>query len=208
MSNSNYNGLEVRKSILAVYDDGRTGVSLGTNFWSGTNGMKEFEQQTGSLGLHFGDFRAFYENDGKPFSVISGDGNDQYRTAALSLSVGAFSAGFNLFTGQRGKESYYNEKSGNWDGIKGEIGPSKSGKYGEYYKNGLVNERGTPYRMGAAYFSYKSYRIGTNSEWIRHAIQNVAIHGTFIANQRMFEMQSGDWKGYSQYKTSNIFTSW
>lgn len=62
--------------------------------------------------------------------------------------------------------------------------------------------------MGAAYFSYKDYRIGTNSEWIRHAIQNVAIHGTFIANQRMFEMQSGNWNGYSQYKTSNIFTSW
>jgi hypothetical protein len=50
MSNSNYNGfgkngLEVRKSILVVYDDGKTGVSLGTNFWSG-----DFKQQTGAFG--------------------------------------------------------------------------------------------------------------------------------------------------------------
>ncbi|MGE8342155.1 MAG: polymorphic toxin type 23 domain-containing protein, partial [Flavobacterium sp.] len=204
MSNSNYNGfgkngLEVRKSILAVYDDGKTGVSLGTNFWSG-----DFKQQTGALGLHFGDFRAFYENDGKPFSGFSGDGNDQYRTAALSLSVGNFSTGFNLFTGVRTKDDYEVEK-----GLPGgELGYSSRGRYGEYYKNGFVNERGTPYRMGAAYFGYKSYRLGANSDWIRHAIQNVAIHGTFIANQRMFEMQSGDWNGYSQYKTSNIFTTW
>lgn len=208
MSNSNYNGfgkngLEIRKSILAAYDDGKTGVSLGSNIWGG-----DFKQQTGTLGLHFGDFRALYENDGKPFSGLSGDGNDQYRTAALSLSVGNYSVGFNLFTGQRDKESYGLEKSGKWDGNVGEIGPYKNGSYGEHYKNGLVNEKGPRYRMGAAYFGFKDYKIGTNSEWIRHAIQNVAIHGTFIANQRMFEMQSGNWGGYFQYKSSNIFTTW
>jgi RHS repeat-associated protein len=213
MSNSNYNGLgknglEIRKSILASYDDGKYGISLGSNLWSGKSDMKEFSQQTGTLGLHFGDFRAQYENDGKPFSGISGDGNDQYRTAALSLSVGEFSAGFNLFTGQRDKASYKNEKSGNWDGNVGEIGSYKKGSYGEHYKNGFVDEKGTPYRLGAAYFGYQGYRIGTNSEWIRHAIQNVAIHGTFIANQRMFPMQSGNWSGFSQYKTPNTFTSW
>ena len=90
----------------------------------------------------------------------------------------------------------------------GKLGYSSIGKYSEYYKNGLVNERGTPYRLGALTFGYKGYRVGVNSEWIRHAIQNVAIHGTFIANQRMFEMKSGHWSGYFQYKTSNIFTLW
>jgi RHS repeat-associated protein len=204
MSNSNYNGfgkngLEIRKSILVAYDDGKTGASLGSNIWSG-----DFKQQTGSLGLHFGDFRALYENDGKPFSGLSGDGNDQYRTAALSLSIGKYSTGFNLFTGVRTKDDYEVEKSQ----LGGERGYGSNGKYGEHYKNGFVNERGPKYRMGAAYFGYKDYKVGTNSEWIRHAIQNVAIHGTFIADQRMFEMQSGDWNGYSQYKTSNIFTSW
>ena len=153
MSNSNYNGfgkngLEVRKSILASYDDGKTGFSLGSNFWSG-----DFKQQTGSLGLHFGDFRAQYENDGKPFSGISGDGNDQYRTAALSLCVSDFGIGFNLFTGVRTKDDYEIEKR--LPG--GELGYGSYGRYGEHYKNGFVNERGTAYRMGAAYFSYKSY---------------------------------------------------
>lgn len=55
---------------------------------------------------------------------------------------------------------------------------------------------------------YKNYRIGGNSEWVRHYIQNVAIHGTFIAAQRMFEMQSSNWNGYYQYKTPNNFTTW
>ena len=92
----------------------------------------------------------------------------------------------------------YDYENNNMPG--GELGYSSRGRYGEYYKNGFVNERDTPYRMGAAYFSYKSYRLGAKSKWIRHAIQNVAVHGTFIANRRMFEMQSGDWNVYSQYK--------
>ena len=38
-----------------------------------------------------------------------------------------------------------------------------------------------------------------------HAIQNVAIHGTRITNQRMFEMKS-NWLGFGQYKTPNNFS--
>ena len=64
---------------------------------------------------------------------------------------------------------------------------------------------------------YKGYRIGVNSQRIRHAIQNHAIHnlsfnsfGIKIINkaQRGFENQSWDYKGYFQYKTPNIFASW
>ena len=209
MSNSNYNGLgkngmEIRKSILIAYDDGKTGFSLGTNFWSGTGGMNEFSQQTGTLGLHFGDFRAQYENDGKPFSGINADGNDQYRTAALTLSVGEYSAGFNLFSGSRTRKDYEIEKGMSG----GELGTSSNGRYGEHYKNGFVHETGPAYRMGAAYFGYKGYRAGVNSNWVSHAIQNVAIHGTFIANQRMFPMMSGNVKPYFNYQTSNGFSSW
>ena len=43
-----------------------------------------------------------YENDGGPILQKGlGDAGDSYRTAALNLSVGKFSAGFNLFTGNR-----------------------------------------------------------------------------------------------------------
>lgn len=197
------NGVEVRKSILASYDNNGLGMSLGTNFWSGN-----FKQQTGMLGLRHGDWSVMYENDGKPFSGINADGNDQYRTAALRIAYNDFSLGFNLFTGARDKSSYAFENSGNWDGVVGETGNPILGKYGEYYKYGFVNERGEKYRMGALYMGYKNHRIGGNSEWVRHYIQNVAIHGTFIAAQRMFEMQSGNWNGYYQYRTSNNFTTW
>ncbi|WP_445711840.1 polymorphic toxin type 23 domain-containing protein [Flavobacterium sp.] len=204
MEYSNYNGFganahELRYSALINYDDGKTGFSLGTNIWRG-----DFKQQTGTLGIHSGDFRALYENDGKPFSGLSGDGNDQYRTAALNLSVKDVSLGFNLFTGERTRKDYEIEK----EMPGGELGYSSIGKYGEHYKNGFVNERGTPYRLGALTVGYKGYRAGINSEWVRHAIQNVAIHGTWIANQRMFEMKSNTVNGYSQYKTPNQFTTW
>ena len=204
MEYSNYNGFgansrEIRYSALVSYDDGKTGFSLGTNIWRG-----DYKQQTGTLGIHSGDFRALYENDGKPFSRWSGDGHDQYRTAALNLSVKDVSLGFNLFTGERTRKDYDIEK----ELPGGELGFSSTGKYGEHYKNGLVNERGTKYRLGALTVGYKGYNAGINSEWVRHAIQNVAIHGTWIAMQRMFEMQSGNVNGYFQYRTPNQSTTW
>lgn len=204
MSNSNYNGfgkngLEIRKSILMAYDDGKTGFSLGSNIWSG-----DFAQTTGVVGLHFGDFRAMYENDGS--IGPGGDGGDKYRTAALNLSVGEFTAGFNLFTGNR---DYENE--GNLQG--GHRGSPESDKYGRRMPNGYALETGTKYRLGAMTIGYGNYRVGVNSEHIRHAIQDQAIHnlripGIIDKRQRGFENQSWDWKGYSQYRTSNIFTSW
>ncbi len=209
VSNSNYNGfgkngIETRHSLLVGWDDGKNGVSLGTNIWGG-----DFAQRTGTLGLHFGNFKAQYENDGKPFNTIkTGDGGDSYRTAALSLNFAEVSLGFNLFTGLRNKDSYKNETSGKWDGVEGDVGTRKNGSYGERYINGLVDEKGTKYRLGAAYIGYEGSKYGINSEWIRHAIQNVAIHGTFLAMQRMFQMQNGNAYGYFQYRTANIFTSW
>ncbi len=201
MSNSNYNGLgkngmEIRKSILASYDDGKTGVSFGANIWSGTGGMKEFSQQTGMFGIHSGDFRAMYENDGGPVLNKLGDANDSYRTAALNLSVGDFSAGFNLFTGARPKDKQQFEDK-NY-GFKDAMGI--------YHQNPSANEQGTKYRLGALTVGYSGYRIGVNSEHVRHAIQNSIIHR--MIGDSEFVNTSWNWKGYSQYRTSNMFTSW
>lgn len=55
-------------------------------------------------------------------------------------------------------------------------------------------------------FGYSNYRVGVNREHVRHAIQERVIHG-MIHNQG-FENQFWEWKKYSQYRTSNIFTSW
>jgi RHS repeat-associated protein len=219
MSYGNYNGFgananEIRYSILANYDDGKTGLSLGTNFWRG-----DFKQQTGIFGLHSGDVNFTYENDGMPFGMLDeegkhkwfsprlGNGGDSFRTAAASLSIGEYSLNVNLFTGKRDADSYKYENSGRWDGKVGDRGPETPGKFGEKYKFGLANEQGTKFRLGALSVGYKGYKVGVNSEWVRHYVQNVAIHGV-VAKQRMFLMTSNSWNGYFQYNTPNIFTSW
>lgn len=91
---------------MLSYDDGKFGISLGTNKWSGLH-----SQQTGLIGIRSSDFSFSYENDGAPFGNTLGDNNDSHRTAAIRIGVGAFQAGFNLFTGER-DESSYAEKGG------------------------------------------------------------------------------------------------
>lgn len=78
--------------------------------------------------------------------------------------------------------------------------------YGRKYTYGNVDERGTKYRLGALTVGYGSYRVGVNSEHVRHAIQDRVIHG--MIHDQGFQNQSWDWKGYSQYRTGNMFTSW
>lgn len=191
---------------IGKLNNGKTGFSLGTNFWSGgvTNGDS---QRTGILKLRSGDFRFQYENDGTPFQYVGlGDGNDSYRTAAAGIGIGDFSLGMNLFTGLRDRKSFKNENNGRWDGTKGKIGQTCYGDYGEKYTNGIVDEK-NPYRLGALTLNYKGYRSGLNSEWIRHGFQNLFAH-QIMSPQRMFQMHSSDWKPYSQYQTPNPFTSW
>lgn len=211
MSYGNYNGFgknafEVRKSILAAWDDGKMGASLGTNFWGG-----DFKQRTGMIGFRHGDFSMMYENDGG-FGIKNlglGDRGDSYRTAALNMSIGDFSVGFNLFTGRRSLLDQEEEKKKMLENSKGILyNPivNEVDKYGRKFKYGFVNETGTKYRLGALSVGFGGYRIGTNSEHIRHAIQNRFIHN-FIGD-RGFENQSWNWKPYFQYRTFNRFTSW
>ncbi|MNR31724.1 hypothetical protein D3C85_1492520 [compost metagenome] len=145
-----------------------------------------------------------YENDGS--IGPGGDNGDKYRTAALNLSVGKYSAGFNLFTGNRDYENECGSVGDHRDAPSTDI-------YGRNMPNGTSLEIGTKYRLGALTVGYGGYRIGVNSEHVRHAIQDIAIHNLHIPHiidkrQMGFENQSWDWKGYSQYRTSNNFTSW
>ncbi|REC49537.1 polymorphic toxin type 23 domain-containing protein [Chryseobacterium pennipullorum] len=209
---SGLSGWEYRKSIMAgtLGTEGNLGIMLGTNIWSGLHA-----QQIGVIKLVSGDFSLSYENDGAPFGKIGlGDNNDSHRTAAMSLSIGSFRAGFNLFTGERNSSTYeedpenkrkyqfdYKEmrKYGKDDYL--------AGAYGEKYTHGLVEETGPKYRLGAAYVGWGNYRVGVNSEWVRHAIQNVLAH-RWISPQPAFQMMSNSWGPYLQYQTVNQFTSW
>lgn len=191
---SGESGWEYRKSAQVSYDNGKWGLSLGTNKWSGLH-----EQQTGIFGFRKGDFSMMYENDGAPFdkkgipkNLLAG-GTDKYRTAAMRFQIGDFQVGFNLFTGDRDLS-----KDGNF---------SYRDDFGRKHRNGAAYEVGPRYRLGAAYVGWGNYRIGTNSEHIRHAIQNVVAHHV-LSPQGSFENLSWDWKFYFQYQTKNKFTSW
>lgn len=184
---------------MVSFDDAKTSVSLGTNFWSGGVTDKK-AQRTGMIGFRSGDFRMMYENDGG-FGIKEtglGDRGDSYRTAALNMNIGDFSTGFNLFTGRRTLKDQEKENI--------EIGKNFRDSNGVFHKNSFVNEQGTKYRLGALTIGYKSLRVGVNSEHIRHAIQNSFIHR--LIGDGEFETTSWNWRLYSQYKTSNIFTSW
>lgn len=83
-----------------------------------------------------------------------------------------------------------------------------SGGYGARLKYGLVEEKGTRFRLGAAYIGWGNYRIGIDSDrHVRHPIQNVLAH-KWISAQPGFEVLSGGYKSYFQYQIRNIFTSW
>ena len=198
------NAIEVRNSIMASWDDGTTGVSLGTNAWSG-----DFSQRTGMIGFRSGDFKLMYENDGS--IGFLGDDGDSYRTAALNMSIGNFTTGFNLFTGYR---DYDNENGS----ISKHRDPMCIDEYGRKLPNGAVLEAKEKYRLGALTIGYGGWRVGGNSEMVRDAIQTQTFHnfripwfgGKSILDKRQmsFENQSWDWKPFYQYRTYNPFTSW
>lgn len=210
MSNSNYhnfgkNGLEIRESILASWNDGKTGVSLGTNFWQGG-----FNQRTGVLGLSSGKFSMTYENDGSPFGGTLGDGQDRRRTAAMTLTAGEFSAGFNIFTGDRilGGEANVKADRGFFGRVFNKIPIGTDGGYGANLPYCAAIERGIKHRAGIAYLSFRNYRAGLNSyRYIGHPIQNIGAH-YYASPQVGFPSLSNNIYPYFQYKTANIFTSW
>jgi hypothetical protein len=78
------------------------------------------------------------------------------------MNVGPFKAGFNLFTGD--------------PGLNPDDRPEKEGE--GIHEGKLVYSGGNAdkYRTGIAYFGFGPFRIGGNSEGIRHQIQNRFAH--------------------------------
>lgn len=204
--NTGKSGTELRGSAMAGYDDGKTGVSLGTNVFKGLGGMSEFKQRTGILNFRVGSFSGSYENDGTPFPKLGlSDGNDSYRTAAARIGVGDFSAGFNLFTGLRDKASYKDETSRM--GVSQRHGDENAttGNYGVKMPHGFVTEKGPQYRMGAAYVGYGQAMIGiTSDRYVRHPIQDIFAHHT-LSPQPGFQTLSKSVTPFYQMSTPNPF---
>jgi hypothetical protein len=209
MSYGNYNGFgananEIRYSILANYDDGKTGFSLGTNFWRG-----DFQQRTTYLGVRNGDFRFGYENDGSPFSYagkVLSNNTDMYRTAAATIGIGDFDLQLNMFTGRSGNDIGKGRENGN----NSEFVDLNKGRLKGDRKLGLwKNPEADMYRLGALSVGYRGYKVGVNSEHIRDVFQNWFAHKV-LSPQPGFRMLSNDWNKYFQYNSPmlNKSTLW
>ncbi len=182
-------GWESRKSWGVNWDDGRTGFGVySTRFSSG-----ETSQKVGGLSFRSGDFGLRYENDfiEKPLvgvGKILADGEDRWRTTALQLSYKDYSLGLKFFTGEP------------TDNLKEDYG----GRYGTY-----SHPNANKYRLGAAYFGYKGYQAGYNSEAIRGFIQNRLIHDKFTDGSSWFkQLPYFPSQTYIQYQSYNPFTLW
>jgi RHS repeat-associated protein len=217
-SGSASSGFEFRKSVMIGYDDGKFGMSLGTNLWSGMHG-----QRTGMVAFRHGDWSMSYENDGSPFGGWAGDNNDSHRTAGARFNYKDknvdLSAGFNIFTGERDEKSYKSKGGADNDTMAQYHKPSFFDRLlgttpvgllqdGINYPFGLVQETGPKYRLGAGYFGVGNHRFGIDSQkYISHPIQAIGAH--YIAKpQPAFLVTSQVTTPYYQCQTRNKFTSW
>ena len=75
-----------------------------------------------------------------------------------------------------------------------------------YYGNAELEKAKNSPKLIPLTIGYGSQRIGVNSEKVKHAIQDRAIHG--IIKDAGFENQSWQWNSYYHIRTRNRFTSW
>ena len=131
------------------------------------------------------------------------------KTPICILSYKDYSIGFNIFTGE-----YDNNKD--TDPVASHPDSSERRKYlfgllgekgvkGGQYNSGTADDPNQC--MGALYFGYKGYRLGGNSEGIRHVIQNLGAH-TKISYQPWFKKLNIAPTGYFQYQSANPYTLW
>lgn len=153
-----------------------------TKFISG-----ETSQHTGNLITSYKDWSFSFEND------MIGDTGDRYRSHASVLSYKDMSMGLNLFTGDPAKSKDLRRII------------EDEGAYGTYL---LANDGDNPdkYRLGVLYLRYKIFRLGTNSEYLRHWTQNKMIHDATKSPQ--FAMKDNKWDIYGGIYTYNPFTAW
>jgi len=150
----------------------RTGaeLSIGPACISGTRFRGAGYDQTTNI-ISIGDAltNVSYENDmrlgiGKALGMYNADGGDRWRTAAVGMNFGPFSANLNMFTGD----------------------PDVDGVMGSRYNHFLKTAGGREYytgnaaldpsmRAGVLSFGFGPFRFGRNSEAIRHIFQNRCI---------------------------------
>ena len=122
-----------------------------------------YSQTTGMLRTGPPLAQLSYEND-QMFFFWGADGGDRWRTAALQMNAGPFSINLNLFTG----DPDVNRIGDRYDYY------SLTEKGREYYTGNTANDPSM--RAGVLSFGFGPFRLGRNSENIRHVAQNKVAH--------------------------------
>jgi len=137
-----------------------------------------------------------FDNDVHSLGLPLVDHGDRHRSAGVTLQVGDVELGLLMFTGDPG----YSER---------EI--DKENKYLDA-KHGLYkqSEQGDPdsHRLGALFIGMGGYRIGRNSEGIRHKIQNQLIHNSSLVKSPYFKVLNITSNVYGGRHSKNPFTTW
>jgi hypothetical protein len=194
-----------------------TRFALGTNFYLGLGAMSEFNQQTGLMEFEHNRFLFRYENDGGiPFNSLKllSDGDDKYRTAALTACLAERCTFVNLFTGRRDKESFAIEEQQRNDPSTPSNGPYRdyTDEFGYRYKYGLVDEKPNRgygvrdpkhYRYSTWTFSLDggNRRFGLDTEQVNYWWQNLGAHN--ITKQPAFKQYSRTWGGTQQWYSNS-----
>jgi RHS repeat-associated protein len=156
-----YNGWEFRDGAEIRWY-GVASIS-GTRFSAG-----EYSQITNKITIGNARKNISYENDqlfgiGKVLGIYNADGGDRWRSAAVQFRYGLFNATLNLFTGDPGLV---------------ERDRSITNYFHEYYSSeGALDAN---QRAGVLSFGFGSFRLGRNSEIIRHIFQNELAHSAIM----------------------------
>jgi RHS repeat-associated protein len=172
----------------------KNNVSLYSNYFAATDGSS---QRVGGIGMNFGKFNMRYENDGAPFYQILGpglnDGKDRLRTAAAQIGWGDWNLRLLMMTGTGSGPHDANEV----------VGQSSKYPHG-YYKGGNVDN----IRLGALSLGYGNFRVGVNSEGVRHVFQNRFAHDSFFNRQPGYKILDNNWYPYYYWGTTNRYYLW
>lgn len=155
------------------------------------------DQTTATTYLESNGWSLAYEND-YMFGLKIADGGDKFRTAAVRASKNGFSIGLNLFTGDpdaKDPQSLINR-------------PFKKINEHEIYHTEYGSSPNS-FRLGAMYLGKDGYRVGWNSEKIRHIFQNRFAHDIITRGKaKWFEILPGYNSPYVNYQSFNRFTAW
>jgi len=158
-----------------------------------------YPQKTGYITAGTQDINYTFDNDVKKIgpswlSVPLGDNGDRFRSAGNVLKLGEYEVGLLMFTGDPGLDGESRFKP-----------PYEGSKHGGYSTN-EAGDNPDSHRLGALYVAKGQYRIGYNSEAIRHTVQNRLIHT--LSGSAYFRVLNLPSSVYGGLYNKNAFTTW